>query len=135
MRPGGILALHLHVRNDGWASLYNPRPVEVLLATTKGVIGSATLSIDPRAWAPSASAPIDVALRIPASTAAGTYRLMLRLPDAAKELHDVPEYAVQFANDGVWDAATGGNALTDALKVDPSAPGASDPSATTFTQL
>ncbi len=64
-----------------------------------------------------------------------SYRLGLWLPDAAPGLQGRAEYAIQLANEGVWDAASATNLLTAALPVDPSAPGEIDASATALVQL
>jgi hypothetical protein len=57
------------------------------------------------------------------------------MPDAATTLKDDPRYAVQLANAGVWEAATGLNVLTRTLKVDPNASGPRDATATALVEL
>jgi hypothetical protein len=47
------------------------------------------------------------------------YQLGLWLPDASSSLRNAPAYAVRFANNNVWDAATGINILTSDLQVLP----------------
>jgi hypothetical protein len=47
----------------------------------------------------------------------GEYDVLLYLPDAAERLRDRPEYAVRFANDGVWEPDTGMNRLSTVVKV------------------
>ncbi len=135
VRPGGILALHLAIKNDGWASLYNPRPAHAILTAADGKTLDATLSIDPRRWSAEVTSTFDVRLRIPAGLAEGTYTLSLALPDAAASLATIPEYAVQFANDGVWNATAGTNRITSAVVVDASTIGSVDASATKFVEL
>jgi hypothetical protein len=134
VRPGGILHLILSMRNTGFASAFNPRKAYLVLeggATTL----SALLSTDPRRWAPSSSTLYEGKLRIPANLAPGTYTLALALPDDAKTLAFRPEYAIQLANSGVWNASKGTNTITTAFVVDPSAPGDADPSATVFSEI
>lgn len=51
-------------------------------------------------------------LHIPSNAADGNYALALWLPDdEAESLQNNPEYAIQFANENVWDEATGFNVL------------------------
>ena len=74
-------------------------------------------------------------LRIPANLPPGTYTLSLRLPDPYAVIAGDPRYAIRMANTNMWDAATGDNVLTRNLKIDASAPGSKDTSATTFVEL
>ena len=53
--------------------------------------------------------------------AAGAYTVSLWLPDDADSLRNDPRYAIQLANDGVWDATTGDNIVVRELRVLPSA--------------
>ncbi|MHB8875359.1 MAG: DUF4832 domain-containing protein [Myxococcaceae bacterium] len=124
VRPGGVLHLKATLRNDGYAPLYNARPLDVVLGlgTTSHVATLGTLDV--RRWEPGRHT-FDVKLRVPANLPEGDYRLSLWLPDAAPALRDRPEYAVRLANDTAF-------AL---LPVDASATGAVDPSATDFLQL
>jgi hypothetical protein len=67
-------------------------------------------------------------VRLPATLAPGNYSLALFLPDADETLRARPEYAVQLANTGLWDASDGKNALVN-LTIAPDAPGTADPNA------
>jgi hypothetical protein len=120
-RPGGLLTLRVQLRNDGFASLINPRPVYLVLDGLERL--NALLSFDPRQWEAGTTYEFTARVRLPASIPAGTYRLALWLPDAAETLQDNPLYAVQFANENVWNDSSGFNVLTDAFTVDPRAPG------------
>ena len=135
MAPGGELALEIDVANRGFAAPYNERPVYVVLsgAGTRQVVRLE--AVDPRRWVGGEVSKISVRLRVPASLAPGSYRVALWLPDAASRLKDDPRYAIRLANEGVWDAATGDNVLTETLRVDASAPGTVDPAATTFVEI
>ena len=132
--PGGVLGLELDIANRGFAVPMNARPVEVVL-TSGAVRKVARLTLDARHFTAGATTAVRASLRIPADLAAGTYSLALRLPDAAPTLAADPRYAIQLANDGLWNAATGDNLLTDALVIDAAAPGSVDASATAFVQL
>ena len=51
------------------------------------------------------------------TVAAGEYDVMVQLPDASESLADRSEYAVRFANVGVWEEKTGMNRLGDVAGV------------------
>jgi hypothetical protein len=133
--PGGELTLELELHNSGFASPYNRRPVEIVLTdgTTRHVVQLA--QADARRWAPGERTVITTVLRVPADLAPGTYTLAVRLPDDSASLAEDPRYAIQLANDDLWDDVTGDNVLTRAFTVDASAPGPVDPSATSFIEL
>jgi hypothetical protein len=90
---------------------------------------------DPRRWEPGQPVTLQAKLRIPADVQAGEHRLALWLPDAADALQPLPEYSIQPANDGVWNAAEGDSELTAKLKIDPAAPGPVDPAAKEFAEI
>ena len=52
---------------------------------------------------------------MPANVPAGSYTLLLNLPDPL--LSTRPEYSIRLANQGTWDAATGMNSLLHTLTV------------------
>jgi hypothetical protein len=43
----------------------------------------------------------------------GEYKVHLNMPDAYEVLHDHPSFSIRFANEDMWDEATGYNYLTD----------------------
>jgi hypothetical protein len=55
--------------------------------------------------------------RITTTLAPGEYDILLHLPDTAPSLRDRPEYAIRFANPGVWEPATGLNRLAETATV------------------
>jgi hypothetical protein len=108
---GQILLVSITVVNDGFSNLYNPRPVNLILRDrATGRIERIPIATDPRRWMPGEP----VILRVTATVPAEPYDLLLHLPDATERLQDRPEYAVRFANDGVWEPATGMNRLKTA---------------------
>ena len=124
VKPGAALRMSFTVANDGWANLHNPRPVELVLrnrATAQAY--RLVLAVDPRRWMPGATSRVAVEGGVPGAMAAGTYDVLLRLPDAAPKLKDRPDYAIRLANAGVWEPATGMNSLLATVKVDPGAAG------------
>jgi hypothetical protein len=130
VKPGGSFTLRLGLANEGWATLMTPRPVIAVLESAAGQRLEAVLPIDPRKWLPGTH-ELSVRLRVPANLASGAYRLALWLPDMAQGLRSRPEYSVQIANQGVWNATRGDNTLARITVAD-SAPGTADPGATSF---
>ncbi len=118
-RPGGSLHVQLSLKNVGWASPFNPRPLQLILRSpTTGAVVALPLAADPRRWLPS-DQPITVDERVvvPASLPLGDYDLLLALPDPVPALAADPAYAIQLANQNVWEPATGYNRLQATVKV------------------
>jgi len=133
--PGGIVVLKLRVRNAGYASLYNPRKVYAVLGEGGARATAVLQHVDPRRWAPGSDTAVDVRLRVPSTTAPGTYRLALWLPDDEARLRDDPRYAVRFATSASWSDSLGDNLITTGLKVDPQAPGEVDATSATWQEV
>jgi hypothetical protein len=132
VKPGGSFTLSLALKNEGFAAPFNARPVFLVLrgaGTTRQV---KLQKADPRRWLTGGS--VTARVRLPSALVAGTYALSLWLPDAAASLQGKSEYAVQLANDGVWEAATGENALGK-LEVSGDAPGSAVTDADAFAVL
>lgn len=107
--PGGILHLEVRLKNEGFASLVNPRRVFIVLDGPARF--EVALPEDPRFWAPSEDSSFSANLRLPASMPDGQYRVAVWMPDVYETLRDDPRYSVRFANDGVWDDRNGLNVL------------------------
>ncbi len=60
---------------------------------------------------------MDETLGVPPGVAPGRYALSLALPDPKPALAGRPEYAIRFANAGLWDAATGCNDLRHTVTI------------------
>jgi len=119
IKPGGTLSLNIKLSNVGFAAMYNPRPIYLVLLGGGNRYEAPFTGVDPRRWAPGQEQTITVSLNLPANVPPGTYQLGLWLPDASSSLRNSPAYAVRFANNNVWDAATGINILTTNLQVAP----------------
>jgi hypothetical protein len=132
--PGGVFAFQFGVRNEGFAAMYNEHPIYVVL-DGEGASYGAQLQVDPRRWEPGTVHTIQAHLRLPASLSEGVYRLSLWLPDSSDSLRNLPNYAVRFANDQVWDANHGWNTLTRNFEISKDAPTLSDPAALDFVKL
>lgn len=131
--PGGVLPLELKVRNVGYAPMFNPRPVKVVLDDGKTRF-VATLDVDPRRWMPGAVSEVNARLRVPATVNTGSAKLELWLPDASTALALRPQYAVRIASTGIWDD-TRGTHLLGGIPIDPTAGGDVDMSAKDFTLI
>ena len=111
---GNTVQVTARVRNDGYADLYNPRPLYLVLRNRSD--GTTTLTRvhqDPRRWFPGE----DTEISMQSSAPPGEYDVLLYLPDASERLQARPEYAVRFANQDVWEPATGMNRLSEVAKV------------------
>jgi hypothetical protein len=113
---GGSLPVSLTVHNDGYATPFNPRTLELVLRNTStGTNYKLAMSSDPRRWTAGASTTVSQTLTLPASLPAGSYSLLLNLPDPL--LSTRPEYSIRLANQGTWDAASGMNSLLHTITV------------------
>jgi len=121
---GGRLSVAVLVRNAGWARLYNPRPVEILLRdrASGAVRRLVAPDVDPRRWLPGADTPETLTVTLP-DDVQGAQDVWLALPDAGPRLKDDPRFAVRLANvdDAAkgqgWDASSGAFALGTVVEV------------------
>jgi len=111
---GETLTVTLSMENSGFGKVYNPRPAELVLRNTEtGQAYTLRASDDIRRLLPVAGETKSVQLNVavPGTIAKGSYRVYLRLPDAASNLADDTRYDIRLANVGTWDASTGLNDL------------------------
>ncbi len=134
VRPGGSFVLEVALDNLGYAALFNPRSLFVVLERPGERLVAEASAVEPRRWAPGETSTFALRLRLPAELGEGTYRLALWLPDASAALRERPEYAIRFANDGVWQAETADNTLGN-IEVSATASGEIDASATDFSVI
>jgi hypothetical protein len=119
VKPGAAFRMSFKVTNDGWANLYNPRPLEVVLRNrASGSKYVLPLAEDPRLWMPGDTRIVEVEGGIPADAPVGSYDVLLNLPDAAPLLKNRPEYSIRLANKDVWEPAAGMNTFLKAVKLD-----------------
>lgn len=124
LRPGATFNLQFSIVNDGWASPYNPRNLEVMLRNAQtGELYFLLTGEDPRFWMAGDTAVVSVQAGIPANMPSGAYTVFLNFPDPTALLHNRPEYSIRLANQNVWEDSTGFNSLLHELTVDPSAGG------------
>ncbi|MDB4962192.1 MAG: hypothetical protein JWP01_2191 [Myxococcales bacterium] len=119
-KPGGGFALILEVQNEGWAAPFNSRSAELVFRTMDSdAVYRVKLATDPRLWLANQTVTINETLTLPADMVAGSYAVLLHLPDPQASLRDRPEYAIQLANTDTWEAATGFNNLKHTVSIAP----------------
>jgi hypothetical protein len=117
-KPGGAFTASFTVKNDGWAAPYNARDVELVFRNNaSGTVYRSKLNVDPRKWLAGSTATVSQTVTLPADMAQGNYTVLLNLPDPMASLRNRPEYAIQLANNSVWEANTGFNNLNHTVKV------------------
>jgi hypothetical protein len=116
---GTAMPLRISVKNTGFASPHNLRPVVLILRhTDTGLLWRTRLSSDPRQWSGGVTTTVTQNFNIPATLPAGTYALLLSLPDGSPALASQAAYAIQMANSvGVWEQTTGFNRLLTTVQV------------------
>ncbi|GHU93543.1 hypothetical protein FACS1894156_0510 [Bacteroidia bacterium] len=113
VQKGADYNIKCFIKNSGFAAPYNPRDVYLLLLTNDGseVQRIKLNNVDPRFWMAGEYRLVDMALPIPENMAAGEYKLALYLPDPKPTIAAVPDYAIRFANNNLWNDAKGYNTL------------------------
>lgn len=100
----------LNIENKGFASLFNERKVYLVLKNINNKkIYKTEFKSDPRMWL--GAFKIEENLDVPKEIPLGTYQAYLFLPDIDPKIENRSEYAIQFANEGIWDSITGYNDL------------------------
>lgn len=124
LKPGDAFDFNLKLTNKGFASLYNPRNVELILVNKiSGQKFYCKLPVDAREWEPGDTINLQFQIGVRDNHPIGIYKLYLNLPDASSNLHENPYYSIRFANLNVWNAQTGYNYLNFDLIVDSTSPG------------
>ncbi|MBO4519093.1 MAG: DUF4832 domain-containing protein, partial [Paludibacteraceae bacterium] len=118
--PGGRMNVVIHLRNDGYAPLYNKRTAYLVLKNSAHTY-CLPISSDPREWRPGHTFILEQ-LAVPSDAAEGTYHLYLWMPDQYESIKNDSRFAVRFANVNVWDANTGYNDLGASITISKSAP-------------
>ena len=124
VKPAGTFSMNIKIVNDGWASPYNRRNLEVILRNRRtGKEYFLPVNEDPRMWMPGATKVVNIIGGIPVTMPQGEYQVLLNLPDPATRLYNRPEYSIRFANQNVWEASTGYNSLLQSVTVASNAAG------------
>ena len=111
------LPLALTIDNVGYASPYNPRPLQLILRnTTTGNTHTIPIKTDVHRLLPGRH-QLNHAIQLPDRLKPGQYEVLLNLPDGYASLAHNPAYSIRLANEGVWEAQTGYNKLNHTLTV------------------
>ena len=117
-KVGGIIKISISLENVGYASPYNPRPVQLLLRNSStGIVKVIEFNTDIRKWF-SGSITLEQEFTLPADISKGEYDLLLNLPDKYASISKRPEYSIRLANENVWEETTGYNKLNYKLVVE-----------------
>ena len=120
VEAGRELSAEIELVNDGFASPYNPRSIELVLRhRTSRCEYAMTLDYDPRRWLGSEKQILTIRARLPADMRPGLYDAYLNLPDPAPRLRGRPEYSIRLANLQMWEESTGYNRLGLSVAVEP----------------
>lgn len=111
------LSVKLKIVNRGYSSPFNPRPVLLILRNTETKkVYTLNFNTQIQRWF-SGSIQLSQSFKLPAGIVKGTYELFINMPDEYQSLRNNPAYSIQFANEGVWEEATGYNSLKHIVSV------------------
>lgn len=114
---GKSFFVKLRLRNIGYASPFNPRPVQLLLRNKKtGAVNVFNFKTAIRKWF-SGNVTTEQQFILPSSFSKGEYELLLNMPDESASLGKKPAYAIRLANENVWEEITGYNKLNHVMLV------------------
>lgn len=117
VKAGMQLPLEINMKNNGYASPFNPRVAKLVMRNQNGGQEFVyDLSTNVQKWF-SGNIKISEMIQMSKSMPAGKYDLYLHLPDKYESLAKRPEYAVRLANKDVWDSATGYNNLNISVTI------------------
>lgn len=112
------LKIKITLENVGYTSPVNARPVQLILRSTSDKkTYTIPLDTDVRKWYPGQNTFETNLSLSTAAIPAGSYELLLSLPDAHSSIAGRPEYAIRLANREVWEEQTGYNKLNHTLEV------------------
>jgi hypothetical protein len=109
--------VELQLQNKGYASPFNPRPVQLVLRNQQnGNLIQFDFTTAVQKWFPG-KIVLKQQFVLPAGIAKGAYQVLLNLPDGYKSLQGNPAYSIRLANDDLWEPATGLNDLKHIMMV------------------
>ncbi len=117
---GNNMPITLSLRNQGFAAPFNERKAYLVLKNQNtNQCFSLLINSNPRFWSGMTTFTISENLPIPSDLPIGNYDLYLHLPDSYPALSNRSEYAIQFANENIWDNVTGYNSLNHTVTIMP----------------
>jgi hypothetical protein len=117
-RSGKSFFVLLKLENKGYASPFNPRPVQLVLRNkADGKVLKLNFNTSIQKWF-SGKIVLKQNFVLPAGIAKGIYQLLLNFPDGYERLQNDPAYSIRLANKDTWETATGFNDLMHVLIVE-----------------
>lgn len=115
-RAGDHVDIALDVRNDGFATPYQQRPVQLVLTNGHRTY-RLPIPTDPRRWTAGTTTRISAEVPLPQRIAVGRYQLALAFPSPWASIAADANYAIRTANVGTWNAMHGWNNLGATVRV------------------
>lgn len=117
VRKNAWLNFSVKLMNKGYASPFNPRPVELILRNQQSKkVYVLRCKADAHFWY-SGNIRFFELLVLPKDIQPGNYELLLHLPDNYPSLYGRPEYSIQLANENTWEPSTGYNKLNHTVTI------------------
>ena len=111
------IILKIGLKNEGFASPYNPRPLQLILRNERTkTITVIRLKTDIRRWF-SGTISFEESITLPKQLEPGRYELLLNMPDAYSSLAERSCYSIRLANESVWEPQTGYNNLNHIITI------------------
>jgi len=119
IKASEVLKFKMNLQNKGYASPYNPRPLQIVLrdkATKAAIV--IPLTTDIRKWY-TGNIVCEELVPLPKGIPPGSYEVLLNLPDAYPSLSGRASYSIRLANEDIWEPQTGYNQLHHTITVQP----------------
>ena len=114
---GRNFVVQIELENVGYASPFNPRPVQLLLRNNEtGKLFVFNFNTQIQKWF-TGKIVLNQSFKLPAPVTAGKYEWLLNLPDGYQSLQANPAYSIRLANESLWEPSTGYNQLQQILLV------------------
>lgn len=113
----------LNATNKGFAAPFNPYNLNLVLRNTSTqveyTIPFESANSDVRFWLSDNTVTITESLSLPQTITEGDYQLFLHVNDTTNDntIANDPNYSIQFANTGTWEAASGYNNLLHTISI------------------
>ena len=116
-KPGQSLKISFEIDNTGYASPFNPRPLELVFRNEQTKEEKIILLKTDVRFLFSGPHEINEEIQIDKTFSPGKYNVFLFLPDADSELAKRPEYCIRLANVGMWENGSGYNNLHQIITI------------------
>lgn len=117
VKVGHSFSFVINAENVGYASPYNPRPLQLVLRNRQsGKEFFVACKTDIRFWF-TGKIESKETINLPKDITSGSYELLLNLPDKYASIAKNPAYSIRLANEGLWEEKTGYNKLNAVLFV------------------